>query len=281
MPPLCPVVHLLPNVTAGRVQQDLTHDPRKPPTSSSSYQHPNMDSLAPELLDAIIELLDPSDLLRCCTVSQRWQSSVERLTFRDIRLKSTDLERFSDIFSDHRRREVLATIEYHVILPPYDDKRCDLLETAEDMDSNNEAFTEAFHGLFGILHAWGHDNGQRASNQTRGCPIKLKLAVYSPTDYPFRHGMDKWETRRLWQQTAFFGPQYEYSFLRLLQEELPTVLRIWRFEAMRATLRPRNVEGAALAAIAAKLPDLESIDWQINDDDKKFPLLRQQRRYGR
>jgi hypothetical protein len=231
-----------------------------------------MNKLAPELLDAVIELLDRSDLRRCCTVSRRWQFSVERLTFRDIRLKSTDLERFSDIFSDHRRREVLGAIEYHVILPRYSEKRRRKYERAKDKKANNEAFTEAFHGLFGILHAWEHDQGATTPNQKT---ITLDCSVYSPTDKP--EDIFSYRSEIEFGVTDLFSRRHEYFFLRLLKDDLPNVSRISCFQLLPGL---RRVEGTAVAAIVAKLPNLESIDWELNDNDNLFPSLRQQRRYG-
>jgi hypothetical protein len=241
-----------------------------------------MNDLPSPLLVDIISLLDPSEqpLSSYCTVSKQVQFAVERRTFRYIRLKSTDLKRFEEIFWDYNRREALAQIDYNVILPSYSDKRCASYERAKDKDLNNEAFTEAVHALFRILHSWEQETGAKRSNWLRGCPIKLKLAVYSPTDRPYRSEDNKQAREKLEDGRDLFEKRYENSFLRLLQDELPIVLRITGFEFPRTLETPRHVEGAALAAIAAKLPNLELIKWQIEDKDKKSPLLQQQRRYG-
>jgi hypothetical protein len=245
-----------------------------------------MNNLAPELLAAIVSQLELvpqlelplSKLSPYSTVSRQWQFAVERHTFCCIRLKSTDLEHFSNLFRDHRRREILAAIDYHVILPTYSDKRCAKFETAKDRNLNNEAFTEAFHGLFRILHSWEQDSGTATSDQMRGCPIELESTVYSPMDYPYRKNHR--EKADSGGRRDLFERRYEYSVLRLLKDDLPMVSRISRFELLKTVGISRAVEGAALAAIAAKLPNLQLITWQLNDNDMRFPSLRQQRRYG-
>jgi hypothetical protein len=221
-----------------------------------------MNNLPQELLDAISLQLPDSDLHNCCTVSRRWQFTVERLTFIWIRLKSTDLERFSDIFSDHHRRESLELIDYQVVLPTYSDKRL-----------NTEAFTEALHGLFRILHSWEHKGGAATSNQKT---VSLELSFDSPKHS--RSWKNPWQEFR--KKYGLFELRHEYSFLRLLNDDLPTVSRISRFQLPTRLHSPQHVDGATLAAIAAKLPNLEYIMWHLIDDDKKFPSQRQQRRYG-
>jgi hypothetical protein len=90
----------------------------------------------------------------------------ELLDAISLQLPDSDLERFSDIFSDHHRREALELIDYQVILPTYSDKRL-----------NTEAFSEALHGLFRILHSWEHKGGAATSNQKT---VSLELSFDSP-----------------------------------------------------------------------------------------------------
>jgi hypothetical protein len=172
--------------------------------SNLSYQHPtsipvhpintatDMNDLPSSLLEEIISLLDPSErrLSSYYTVSMQLRFAVERHTFRYIELKSTDLERFEEIFWDHRRREALARIDYKIILPSYSDK-----------DLNDEAFIEAVHAIFRILHSWEQSHRATILNWIRGCPIKLDLSVYSPTDRPYQSEDKQQEREKLimWQ----------------------------------------------------------------------------------
>ena len=123
---------------------------------------------SPELIVLILSFLDLDELINHVTVSKSWQYSVDRCTFPTIHLKSTDLDRFRDIFVGHRRA-ALADLSYDVILPTYSDHQCAKFETDEDKRHNNEALTEALHGLFSILHSWNQEiaHGTRTSRQTR------------------------------------------------------------------------------------------------------------------
>ena len=105
----------------------------------------------PELIALILSFLAPDELINYVTVSRSWQYAVERRTFRRIKLKSTDLEFFRNTFVGHRRA-ALADLSYDVILPTYSDHQCARFETEEDKRSNNEALTEAIHGLFFVMH---------------------------------------------------------------------------------------------------------------------------------
>jgi hypothetical protein len=88
----------------------------------------------------------------------------------------------------------------------------------------------------------------------------LDLIVYSPMDLKYREYLGRW-----WQRQRFLSRgdllehRYEYSFLRLLNDDLPTVSRISLFRLLQRVKFPRNIEGAGLVAIAAKLPNLELI----------------------
>ena len=115
---------------------------------------------SPELITLILSFLDLDELINYVTVSKSWQYAVERCIFRKIHLKSTDLDLFGHIFVGHRRA-ALADLTYS-------DHQCARFETDEDRRYNNEALTEAIHGLFTILHSWDQEmaHGTRTSKQT-------------------------------------------------------------------------------------------------------------------
>lgn len=248
-----------------------------------------MDSLPLELLAIIVSLLDPSERARYATISRQWQAAVERLTFRSVRLKSIDLKRFSDVFVGHRRA-ALTELDYHVILPSYSENSCAKFENEKDKSLNNEAFTKAIHSLFGILHCWDEvktNNGaakeEYKKSEARARPISLTLTAYSPLDPPYRENIERhrYQVTVSLERNDLFERRYEHSFLRLLKpDRLPLVLCISRLKTPVKVEIPRRLDGASVAAIAAKLPNLGVIDWSLSDDEKKFPSLRQQHRYG-
>jgi hypothetical protein len=97
----------------------------------------------------------------------------------------------------------------------------------------------------------------------------LDLIVYSPMDLKYREYLGRWwQRQRFLTRGDLLEHRYEYSFLRLLNDDLPTVSRISLFRLLPRVKFPRHIEGAGLVAIAAKLPNLELIHWQLNDNDK-------------
>ena len=238
---------------------------------------------SPELIALTLSFLDREELVKYVTISRSWQYAVERWTFQTIHLKSTDLDVFRDIVVGHRRA-TLADLSYDVILPTYSDHRCARFETEEDKRDNNEALTEAIHGIFSILHSWnqGTAHGKGISKQTRS--ISFKLNAYSPMDVDHRENVDV-EDQRFQAQLAggrkdLFEHRYEHSFLRVLRlAELPVLLQVTSFYAEELCYS-RRIEGASLAGIAAKSPNLERIVWAVNDNEKRYPDVRRLHRYG-
>ncbi|KAJ9637716.1 hypothetical protein H2199_007207 [Coniosporium tulheliwenetii] len=209
-----------------------------------------MDRLSTELLAAIISYLEPPDLINSLTVSRQWQFTVERHTFRSPHVRSSELDRFATVFSASNRAGALVKLNFHIVLPAYSDDRCAKFENEKEKKANNEAFTDALIGLFKIFHSWEN------SNAVRTRPFALNFGAYSPSDPGFREERDRPGDLML--------HRYEHSFLSLLKpEELPSVESITHFP--HGVLGTRCVAAAAIATIAAKLPALESIDWELED----------------
>lgn len=108
--------------------------------------------------------------------------------------------------------------------------------------------------------------------------------MYSLSDPPYREGVDLLRERRDSEiargPNDLFERRYEHSFLRLLRaDELPPISRISRFENSIDLCFERRIEGASLAGIGAKMPNLETVGWFINDDEKKFPEVRWMHRF--
>lgn len=243
----------------------------------------------PELIALILSFLDPEDLINCATVSKSWQLAVERCTFRTIHLKSTELDRFRDIFVFGHRRAALAVLNYYIILPTYSVHQCAKFETKKDKRLNNEALMEGLRRVFSLLHSWqgqeltAQDNTLPAFKETRS--ITFKLNAYSPIDVGWREDVYIQEQR--YQSTSLGGRpdllehRYEHSYLRALEvAELPELLRVTSFHAVELC-HDRRIEGSSLANIAEKLPNLEEIVWAVNDDEKRYPGIRRQHRHGK
>jgi hypothetical protein len=129
-----------------------------------------MNRLPQEIYDEIAAWdSKPSNLTDLATISRPWQMAVERITFRQIYLKSSDLDRFERIVRG-RRRGFLGVILYSIVLPTHSEAVHGRREAKGHHQANYEAFLSAIHCLFSILKSW--DDVE--------CHIRLEiLDVYS------------------------------------------------------------------------------------------------------
>lgn len=248
-----------------------------------------MVELPVELFNIIASFSRTSDLPRLSALSRTWQFIIERYTMRNIYIKSTDLQEFSRIFVHPNRRAALINLSYDVVLPAYSDRQCARFETDRDKRRNNESLTDAVHSLFSLLHSWdeearmqGDDTSSYQRPEVAG-RISLTLDAHSPMDVDRRKHVDvgaqRSEALEPHSRMDLFEHRYERSFLRILRcDKLLPVSRIRGFQVERLCHR-RRIEGASLAGVAAKIPNLESIVWAVNDDEKFYEALRQENRF--
>ena len=217
------------------------------------------------------------------TISQSWQYAIEYQTFREIAVKSTEIENFSRIVVNHRRKQ-LRLLELNVILPTYTDKACAKFETEKDKQSNNQVFTKAIKDLLALLRSW-HDEFQMTGNDS-DTPIgpSLRLCIgdcYSPKDCRYR-GWEKYqEDYHEWEfgrRHDLFQHRYDSSLLQL--ESIEGIQKIPQISSFHKSPGNRNIEPRSLAVIASKFPNLDSFRWRLKDNEKRDPRLRQQTRFG-
>ncbi|KAI0433144.1 hypothetical protein F5Y09DRAFT_98255 [Xylaria sp. FL1042] len=231
-----------------------------------------MNRLPQELYDEIGELLQGPGFNRplLATISCQWKAAIERQTFREIRVRSDDLDRFRDIVHNGRRRYV-TKLEYAVILPPYDDDKRGRFEREDDRRANDEAFTTAIHGLFSLLKSWDISRD--------GC-IKLSLKqIYSPSDRPsLRPGPIDRERRGDNNTVVDLGSwRFYYSFLRLLRaSELPIVPVVRSFATH---VIARNMGYRVPIDIAAKFPNLRRAKVRLAEWESRYLGLRREQRH--
>ncbi|KAJ8131234.1 hypothetical protein O1611_g2391 [Lasiodiplodia mahajangana] len=238
-----------------------------------------MNTLPQDIYNAIGNFLqDPEfDQSALATVSRRWQSAIERHTFKDIRLRSNDLARFEAVVQNDRRRYV-RTIEYIIILPGYADEDRRQFEHHNDRRANDQEFTDAIHRLFQLLRFWdvsecGH--------------IRLIIEdVYSQSDFPCVRwssperdaGMFDWVRFNDDDTVAdLLNWRHRYSSLRLLlPSELPVVPVIDQY---RASITTRKICGRVPIEIATRLPNLREAYWFMSDQlIHRYITLRRTRR---
>lgn len=217
------------------------------------------------------------------TISRSWQHAIEFQTFREIAVKSTEIENFSRIVVN-RRRKLLRRLQLNVILPTYTDKACAKFETEKDKQSNNQVFTKAIKDLLALLWSW-HDEFQTTGHDSNA-PIEqsLRLCIgdcYSPKDCRYR-GWEKYQRDRheweLGRRHDLFQHRYESSLLQL--ESIEGMQEIPQISSFHKSPGHRMIEPRSLARIASKFPNLDSFRWRLNDNEKRDPRLRQQTRFG-
>jgi hypothetical protein len=216
------------------------------------------------------------------TISRNWQYAVERITFSSIGLKSTELGDFSRMFAPAHRNAVLRSLRYEIVLPTYDDLACAVFESAEDQDANDDAFSEAVHGLFAVLKSWP-ENMPQTQHRSQPAPLALYISkVYSPYDRMHRNwdlNVIQWMEYQSGKRDDLFDERYQHSVIRLKRwEQLQTLPRVIEF---RVRGRWRRILGPqSIARIASKFPSLEKIRWKLNDDENNDADTRQQLRSG-
>ncbi|KAH7024763.1 uncharacterized protein B0I36DRAFT_366678 [Microdochium trichocladiopsis] len=137
-----------------------------------------MERLPRDIYDEICTYIDRTSFDRpaLATVSRQWQIAVERLTFKELCLKSTELDTFQLILQEPRRRP-LTRLKFIVVLSSYGDEMRCKFENADDRSANDQAFTDAFTTLFEILHQW--------NPQEVGSVEFILEDIYSISDHAF------------------------------------------------------------------------------------------------
>ncbi|KAH7035993.1 uncharacterized protein B0I36DRAFT_347700 [Microdochium trichocladiopsis] len=244
-----------------------------------------MDRLSQELYDTIVSYVARiSAVASLASVSHRWRVSVERRTFREIHLKSSELDFFEHICRQRPdRQQYIRTIQFSIILPTYDQEKRGLFESDEDRAANDRAFTIAIIRLLDILSHWPSENGH----------LKLRLEeVYSVADRPSCRG--RWagtdvdivpgtHTRidadgTIHTVTDLYEWRYFYSFLDLDRKlvadrgHLPEVPVIREFYLGPTA---RNIADHVSVILAAQcMPNLSVAMWRLVTWEIKYLRLR-------
>ena len=217
------------------------------------------------------------------TISKSWQYAIEGQTFREIAVKSTEIDDLSHIVVNHRRK-LLRRLELNVILPTYTDKACAKFETEKDKQSNNQVFTKAIKDLLALLRSWHDEFKVMGSDSDAPIEQPLRLCIgecYSPTDCRHR-GWEKYQEdmqeKKSGRRHDLFQHRYESSLLKL--ESVEGIQEIPQISSFYRSAGNRNIEPRSLAIIASKFPNLDSFRWRLKDNERRDPRSRQQTRFG-
>ena len=249
-----------------------------------------MDRLSQEIYDMIASFIErrddqsnvpfnerkrlPSYLPPLASLSREWQHAIERRTFHNITLCSTELKDFQAICTGHRRTWI-TQLHYNVVLPTYDDKACAQFEREHEKQANNEAFTQAIEDIFHVLRSWEDVSTQGS--------IQFRLGeIFSPMDRNHRNPDILQEdiiNKEIGKRRDLFQYRYAHSLIYLLRpDNLPSLCRISRFEV--GPRADRKIDLRAVVDIAAKFSNLQEIYWDLDDNEKRYPALRRASRHG-
>ncbi|CAM1503349.1 Fc.00g081250.m01.CDS01 [Cosmosporella sp. VM-42] len=251
-----------------------------------------MEAIPQDILDDIVSYLLPKDfkpkdsyqkrekaLLTLATLaplSRPFQAAVERLTFKYINIKSDELPELSKLLTP-ARRYFLASLTFTVTLPPYDSASALTAESPAERAANNECYSQAIHSLFQILRNWEVEDSETVTSH-------LALAINhpeSPSDCPWPSKFAPWSAVSEQSEECIHEGRYLHSYIELFNtESLPMLQRVRRLIMLRPEGRygHRNICPEAPMLLAFRLPNLEVIKLNIDDDEKRFPDIRRRNR---
>lgn len=165
-----------------------------------------LPQLPPELIDNCIFFL-PDPLATYASVSKEWQAIVEKRTFLTLHLNPTRLDDFKRVVMDQLRRRyhLVRCLNLDASLPEYSIAARIELETDEDRNQNNQAFSNTICLFFDTLSSWPEE-----------CPLSVVIYSRSPSDWT--GAPDPVERRRLgesYPDMDYLERRYEQSYLQL------------------------------------------------------------------
>lgn len=265
-----------------------------------------MDTISQEIIDRIVEQFVPEEpyyvdpenvpekesLASYACISRRFQYAVERLTFKQIHIKSTELDTLKENFQEKGglRRLFLKELWLTVILPEYEEKYYGRLEREPDQEANNATLTEAVTLLFEELTRWDSQGG----NGRGKASILFDIDAWSPSD-DGRRADQLDEFGRLirgleYSEDDIRSQRWMRSYLAFESldsvSEVPCITTFRCREVgrhrQRGGVSGRSFDPSSVAELTRKMPNLETVDWHLRDDEKWTPRVerRQQRRLG-
>jgi hypothetical protein len=244
-----------------------------------------MESLPPELISRILDYIIDGrlrshpgiSLAPYATLSRRWQAEIERCTFSYIYITTPRrLEEFERLLWTPRRRSCVRFIQLVVELESYDEKARARFETDEERQRNDEIFTTTIGSLFKSLSDW-------PANLDIGVDIKAR----SPGDYlAIKNPKERRQRKRAAAERVndLLNKRYERSYLKFsrttTETECPVVPAVTSL-SIRSVANGRLIEPASSVFIASKLPRLNRVDLNMQDDCRQDEQLRQLLRSGK
>lgn len=179
-------------------------------------------------------------------LSRRFQAAVERLTFRVLHIKSTEVADLERMFDRHPARgQALKSLSISLVLPQTGQRQqVDGYANDDARAANNVSVTTGLEHIFNLLAKWCGD---------KPC-VDLEISDVCPPA-----GAD--------QRSE---PNYRFSLLNLVDKgsTLPTLPCVRTFVIRHGSSTPWHP--AAVAALTSKMTRAEHIDWQLGWNDTKL-----------
>jgi hypothetical protein len=225
-------------------------------------RYPGQEKWYPAIGQSFRLTRSQSQFPRLASLNRRWKEATEAITFRQLGVKSDDLDTLQSIVTGNRRR-YLARISFTALLPEYSDEACAQEETRDEQQSNDEAFSQGISDLFAILKAWEDDGVHRTLQ------LDLKSAA-SPTDRrnykEGPEGNDRMYDIAIGMRKDTLSDRWGSSRLQLLRPDaLPLLSNVHQLRIDgngSRMLVPRSAPDFAIL-----LPNLNSVEWEFHDCD--------------
>ncbi|KAH6645273.1 hypothetical protein BKA67DRAFT_109150 [Truncatella angustata] len=242
-----------------------------------------MDQLPQELIELIVEFLSPdaslpdededgwspysdsrkpeSSLLPYATISRAWQAAIERQTFRSLKLNSDEYPMLKNTLGPHRYR-CLQRLVLTIILPSYDSVSATKVETQQDKDANDHAYSRAVHDIFDILRSLEVVDGK-----SRSLEFYINHPV-SRSDVQYFMGRGtKGSDGQIYEGRYFHSYIDLYNIHRLpkLRDVTKFVMKMPKTQLGHRMLYPR-----VPFQIASKMPNLEALSVDANDNERLY-----------
>ncbi|KAF3015074.1 hypothetical protein E8E14_011322 [Neopestalotiopsis sp. 37M] len=217
-------------------------------------------SLPSEVVREIVHLVVASTPESACdlaSISRGWQECVEEKTFASLRIRSTQMQQLRDIVTPLRQSYV-RQMTFEVVLPKYDAK---LLawrkETPDEQQLNKRAFTHAILPFLNAIASWNAPAGGK-HKQRPGISFRIKASC--PSDkVPDRYGV----LRRRYKR-------WDNSILEILQDsshKIPLLPAISEFLCGNG-LYSRKLSPKTCCDIAAQMPNVHTLDWNLAENER-------------
>lgn len=231
----------------------------------------SFQDLPVEILRDIIQYvsLNNDRLSPFSTVNAQLQDVVETHTFARLKVTTDDLSHLAVLLqSSPMRRAALQKLQLKVILPAYSSKARGFIENAADQASNDAHYSRVISSFFDILRQCDSETSKPLSIKILGPSTEMDRGYRSQEQEA--KDLDDRRRRRL---RDLGGLRYKHSHLQLLNADcLPNIHRVRKFYISGDG--PRFIEPAVAVVLQSKFPNLESSQWYISDNERRYPETR-------